>query len=202
MNVPSDQPPFTCSRSRSTWRCSRSTVAASDAVDAEAAGAVPSWPFELTTTGWAVPPSVVPLIPAMKVAVCLPLVPIRIVPDSPALPALAMSTLLEPVVRFLPAPEPSATLVAVVFAISARCRSRVVVPVVLANSALLPATLSLPVGVGEQRVEAVATLSSPVVFERSADAGGDVDAAGACCVQRARAGGDVVVAGRCWSERV
>ena len=60
-----NQPPFTCLRSRSTWRCSRSTVAASDAVDAEAAGAVPSWPFDLTTTGWAAPPRVVPLIPAM-----------------------------------------------------------------------------------------------------------------------------------------
>ena len=95
-----DQPPFTCSRSRSTWRCSRSTVAASDAVDAEAAGAAPSWPFELTTTGWGVPPRVVPLIPAMNVAVWLPLLPIRIVPDSPATPALAMSMLFEPVVRF------------------------------------------------------------------------------------------------------
>ena len=64
------------------------------------AGAVPSLPFELTTTGWAVPPTVVPLIPAMKVAVCVASVPIRIVPDSPATPPLAMSMLLEPVVRF------------------------------------------------------------------------------------------------------
>ena len=41
----------------------------------------------------------------------MPSVPIRIVPASPALPALATSTLLEPVVRFLPAFRPMATLV-------------------------------------------------------------------------------------------
>ena len=90
--VPLDQPPFTRSRSRLTWRWSRSTVAASDAVDAEFAGATPSWPFELTTTGLA-SPRVVRLIPAMNVAVCVPLVPIRIVPASPAMPSLAMATL-------------------------------------------------------------------------------------------------------------
>ena len=96
-NVPLDQPPFTCSRSRLTWRWSRSTVEASDIADAEAAGATPSLPFELTTTGS--PESAVFLIPAMNVAVWLPL-PIRIVPDSPATPGLAMSMLLAPVVRF------------------------------------------------------------------------------------------------------
>jgi hypothetical protein len=42
-------------------------------------------------------PSGVPLIPAMNVAVCLLSLPIRIVPDSPALPALAIVTLSEPV---------------------------------------------------------------------------------------------------------
>jgi hypothetical protein len=54
--------------------------------EAELVGAVPSLPLELTTTGWALPPTFVPLIPAMNVAVCLPLVPIRIVPASPAWP--------------------------------------------------------------------------------------------------------------------
>ena len=52
-------------------------------MDAEPAGAVPSWPFELTTTGWVAPPTVVPWIPAMNARVWLP-PPIRIVPDSPA----------------------------------------------------------------------------------------------------------------------
>ena len=59
--------------------------------EAELAGAVPSLPFELTTTGWAVPPTFVPLIPAMNVAVWLP-PPIRIVPESPASPPLTMSS--------------------------------------------------------------------------------------------------------------
>ena len=40
------------------------------------------------------------LIPAMNVAVCLLGVPIRTVPDSPALPGLAIATLSEPVVSF------------------------------------------------------------------------------------------------------
>ena len=46
----------------------------------------------------------------MKARFWSPLVPIRIAFDSPALPALAMSTLLEPVVRAEPAWLPSATL--------------------------------------------------------------------------------------------
>jgi len=50
------------------------------------------------------------LIPARNARVCLLLLPIRIVPASPALPPLAMSTLFEPVVRFLPALCPRATL--------------------------------------------------------------------------------------------
>ena len=62
--------------------------------------AVPSLPAELITTGCVEPPTETPLTPARKAAVCLSLVPIRIVPDSPATPGLAMSMLLEPVVRF------------------------------------------------------------------------------------------------------
>ena len=50
-----NQPPFTCSRSRSTWRCSRSTVAASDVAEAGADAVpsvplVPSLPFGFTST--------------------------------------------------------------------------------------------------------------------------------------------------------
>ena len=102
-------------------------------MDAEGGGRDPELAVDLTTTGWAVPPSVVPLIPAMKVAVCVPLVPIRIVPDSPALPELAMSMLLEPVVRFLPA-----------FGRGRHCAIRCVL-----DSASLPvATLLLPVVFG------------------------------------------------------
>ena len=172
-----NQPPFTCLRSRSIWRCwrsswavSRSTVAASDAVDAEAAGAVPSWPFDLTTTGWVAPPRGVPLIPAMKVAVCLPSVPIRIVPASPALPALAMSTLLEPVVRFLPAFRPMATLRdPVELSRALMPAATLLLPVVLANSALGPvATLLLPVVLENSASAPVATLLLPVVLSSSA----------------------------------
>ena len=63
-------------------------------------GRRPSCPWALTSTGCAVPSIVLPLIPAMKVRFWSPLVPIRIAFDSPALPALAMSMLSEPVVRF------------------------------------------------------------------------------------------------------
>ena len=55
-------------------------------------------------------PQVVPLIPAMKVLVCLPLVPSRILPASPATPTLAISILLLPLVRAEPAETPKATL--------------------------------------------------------------------------------------------
>ncbi len=48
--------------------------------------AVPSLPAELITTGCVCPPTETPLTPAIKAAVCLALVPIRIVPDSPATP--------------------------------------------------------------------------------------------------------------------
>jgi hypothetical protein len=73
------------------------------------ADAVPACPLELMRTGWPVPVIVLPLIPAMKVRFCARLVPIRIVLDSRVfLPALPMSMLFEPVVRFWPAPEPKA----------------------------------------------------------------------------------------------
>ena len=42
-------------------------------------------------------------MPAIKVACCVPLVPMRMVLDSPATPGLPISILLLPVVRFRPA---------------------------------------------------------------------------------------------------
>ena len=111
-------------------------------------------PFELTTTGWAVPPTFVPLIPAMNVAVWLP-PPIRIVPASAAWPPLTMSMLSEPVVRFLPAPWPRATL-----------RD----PVALSSALKPAATLLLPVVLENRARAPVATLLLPVVLARSANA--------------------------------
>ena len=125
-----------------------------------------------------------PLIPAMNVALW-PLPPIRIVPDSPALPALAIATLFEPVVRFSPAPGPSAMLRdPVVLANSALLPvATLAVPVVFENRALLPvATLPFAVVFENSASRPVATLSLPVVLEPSAGA----------------AGRDVVVAGRRW----
>src|SRR4051812_37381821 len=96
----------------------------------EDAVAVPSWPPALTRTGLVGPGIDTLLTPARNAAVCLPAVPIRTLPDSPATPALSRSMLLDPVVRAEPALRPSA---------------RLPLPV-LATSALVPAaTLSLPV---------------------------------------------------------
>jgi hypothetical protein len=78
-------------------------------------------------------------------------VPIRIVPDSPAAPGFAMSTLSEPVVRLAPAPEPIATLR---------------LPLVLLRSALKPAaTLLLPVVLDCRAPNPDATLLLPLAFE-------------------------------------
>jgi len=59
---------------------------------------MPNWPALLTTTS--APVRVVPLIPAIKVLVCAPLVPMRMVFDSAATPRFPISMLLFPVVRF------------------------------------------------------------------------------------------------------
>src|SRR5262249_56146754 len=72
--------------------------------------AVPSWPLALMRTRWVDPERVVPLTPARKAAVWSLLLPIRIVPASPFLPSLAMSTLSLPVSRFWPAWKPIAML--------------------------------------------------------------------------------------------
>src|SRR6202158_592508 len=69
--------------------------------------AVPSWPL-LSTNTTAPPLIVVPPIPAMKVLLCVPLLPTRIVFDSAATPWFPMSMLDVPVVRLKPAPVQTA----------------------------------------------------------------------------------------------
>ena len=117
----------------------------------------------------------------------MPPVPIRIVPDSPALPALAMSMLLEPVVRFLPGARAEGDVgrsggvaqrveaggdVVVAGRVGEQrvgADGDVVVAGVLAFSALSPAaTLLLPVVLANSALVPVATLSWPVVLENSA----------------------------------
>ena len=56
---------------------------------------MPSCPFVSMTTPTP-PATVVPLIPAIKVAVWVPFLPTRMVLDSPAIPLLPMSMLLLP----------------------------------------------------------------------------------------------------------
>ncbi len=64
--------------------------------------------------------TVAPRIPWIKADVCVPLLPIRMVLDSPATPSAAMSMLLLPVVRLEPAEDPKAMLLLpVVFLLSA-----------------------------------------------------------------------------------
>src|SRR5438552_18195239 len=90
----------------------------------------PSCPLGLIPTDCALATST-PRTPATKVIVCVPAVPMRIVLDSPAAPALPISRLLLPVVRFTPADWPRAMLEP---------------PVVLLSNALAPsAVLFIPV---------------------------------------------------------
>jgi hypothetical protein len=69
---------------------------------------MPSLLFEFTTT-W-LPGTATPEMPAIKVAVCVPCLPMRILPDSPATPRLPISILKLPVVSLRPAVEPNAML--------------------------------------------------------------------------------------------
>src|SRR6266542_6929453 len=116
--------------------------------------ATPSCPELLSRTGTPVTPA--PLIPAMKVAVWVPPVPIRIVFDSAATPELPIQMLLFPVVRLLPALKPIAML-----------RE----PVVLLTSALLPvAVLLKPVVFWLSAANPVAVLPPLVVLLLSAAA--------------------------------
>jgi hypothetical protein len=70
--------------------------------------AVPSCPELLTKTVFVGPGIDTLLIPETNALVCFPAVPIRIRPDSSAVPSAAMSTLFDPVVRLSPALPPSA----------------------------------------------------------------------------------------------
>ena len=72
--------------------------------------------------------AVLPKTPAMKAAVCVPFVPIRILADSPATPPLPISMLLLPVVRFAPALVPTAVLLLPVLLRSALVPSAVLLP--------------------------------------------------------------------------
>jgi len=100
---------------------------------------VPSCPLESTST--AEPAiAVAPLIPAIKHAVCVPPVPIRMVLDSPATPLFPISMLLSPVVRLDPACAPIAVLLLpVVLAFNASVpKPAFPVPVMVKLPALIP----------------------------------------------------------------
>src|SRR5947207_7890292 len=79
-------------------------------------------------------------MPATKVFVCVPLLPMRIVLDSPATPALLISILLLPVVRFSPAEIPNAVLLLPLVLLTSASTPLAVLwlTVVLLGSALSP----------------------------------------------------------------
>src|SRR5438045_2741937 len=109
---------------------------------------VPSTPLELMRTGTPLV-EVAPSMPAINAEVCVPWVPILIVLSSPPAPALLMSMLLLPVVRFVPALPPSAVLL---------------LPVALEPRALTPtAELKAPVVLLVSIEGPTATLLVPVV---------------------------------------
>src|SRR5450759_2792184 len=129
---------------------------------------VPSCPLPLTKT--ATPPALVaPLIPAMKVAVWVPTVPIRIVLDSPA-PVLPMSMLLMPVARLDPALIPMAMLLLPVVRLDPAARPMAVLlePVVLMSAWYPVAVLLPPVVLKASALSPVAVLPPPVVLVKSA----------------------------------
>src|SRR5437868_8266074 len=100
---------------------------------------VPSTPLELIRTGTPLV-EVAPSMPAINAEACVPWVPILIVLSSPPVPALLMSMLLLPVVRFVPALPPSAVLLLpVALEPSAPVPSaELLAPIVLENSAPWP----------------------------------------------------------------
>ena len=149
----------------------------------------------------------------------MPSVPIRIVPASPALPALAMSTLLEPVVRFLPAFRPIATLAEPVALSRALMPvATLLEPVVLASSALgrwrrcccrwcwrtAPRCRwrrCVPVVLENSAPVPVATFRMPVVLRRSASLPVATFRRRSCWRAAPGAGGDVRTAGRVGGQR-
>src|SRR5437870_10248 len=126
--------------------------------------------------------TVTPLMPAIKVAFCMPVVPIRILLDSPATPASPMSMLFLPVVRFPPAETPNAMLK---------------LPVVLLKSALSPmAMLSAPIVLLTRALRPLAVLLLPVVLPPSAwSPSGRVVKAGRVVKERGSTCGSVVATG-------
>ena len=113
---------------------------------------------------------------------CVSLVPIRIVPASPALPVLAMSTLLEPVVRFWPAFRPMATLADPV---AWGGGGRASIP---AATLLLPVVLSSALGQWRR-------CRCRWCWRRAPGPGGDVVVAGGIGKQRVVAGGELTPPG-------
>src|SRR5262252_3328515 len=107
--------------------------------------ATPSWPEELTRTG--VPVTVVPLMPAMKVAVCV--LPMRMVFASALTPELPISMLLlSAKMKAEPALEPTAMLLLPMdtFLSAPSPKAELDAPVVLVKRALKPkALLGVPV---------------------------------------------------------
>src|SRR5205085_2757342 len=112
---------------------------------------MPSFPLEFTTT-W-VPVTGTPEIPAIKVAIWVALLPMRIVLDSPATPTLPKSMLLLPVVRFAPALLPTAMLNE---------------PVLFASASKPLAVLLLPFELPMSAQKQLAVLLEPVVLPWSA----------------------------------
>src|SRR5262249_34939051 len=110
-------------------------------------GCVPSWPSLFIVTTLSVPPSLTPLMPAIKVRVWW-IEPIRVVFDSLAAPpVLPMSILKLPVPMMFPAEAPKAILSApvVLKAREPRPIAVLALPVVLRKSALRPvAVFSMP----------------------------------------------------------
>ena len=110
------------------------------------------------------------VLPAMKAFVCVPSVPMRVVPASPATPAFEMSMLFDPGRQVDPgvaarSPRSGPVLFEKRFVAVATLS----LPVVLAWSAAMPlAILLLPVLLESSAVKPLAILLSPVLFKNSA----------------------------------
>src|SRR6266478_1244978 len=119
------------------------------------------------------PGTTTPLIPAIKVLVCVPSVPIRTVPASSATPSLPISILSSPVVRRSPAANPNAMLLKpVVLLLSASAPMAVLTPpVVFSKSAKNPvAVFSAPLSLKTSASVPTATFCEPTVLSNNAAA--------------------------------
>ncbi len=144
--------------------------------------AVPSWPSAFTRTALVGPAIETPLIPAMKARVCLPLVPIRVVPDVPGNPRVGDVDVV----------GAGDELVA-----GADAEGHVAVPLRLLQRPGADGDVGTAGEVGEQGVVAKGEIlvSGPVVEQRQAP-GRDVHLAGRVAERRIVAQGHVVVARR------